>query len=130
MAATIEAGVSKVSGGRLGRTKSFAANPALYKAAWADWANVQDVLSGNKYDDIRTEINSRRRIFRTAPLEAGRKINSWALEAEDAIFKRITYADALAGYLQSNGVTAEQMRNNTVDAQILSRARDYAGGRH
>ena len=127
VAATIEAGASKVSGGRLGRTKSFAANPALYKAAWADWANAQDVLSGNKYDDIRTEINSRRRIFRTAPLEAGRKINSWALEAEDAIFKRITYADALAGYLQSNGVTAEQMRNNTVDAQILSRARDYAG---
>ena len=127
VAATIEAGVSKVSGGRLGRTKSFAANPALYKAAWADWANAQDVLSGNKYEDIRTEINSRRRIFRTAPLEAGRKINSWALEAEDAIFKRITYADALAGYLQSNGVTAEQMRNNTVDAQILSRARDYAG---
>lgn len=127
VAATIEAGVSKVSGGRLGRTKSFAANPALYKAAWADWSNVRDVLSGNKYDDIRTEINSRRRIFRTAPLEAGRKINSWALEAEDTIFKRITYADALAGYLQSNGVTAEQMRNNTVDAQILSRARDYAG---
>lgn len=127
VAATIEAGVSKVSGGRLGRTKSFAANPALYKAAWADWSNVRDVLSGNKYDDIRTEINSRRRIFRTAPLEAGRKINSWALEAEDAIFKRITYSDALAGYLQSNGVTAEQMRNNTVDAQILSRARDYAG---
>lgn len=127
VAATIEAGVSKVSGGRLGRTKSFAANPALYKAAWADWSNVRDVLSGNKYDDIRTEINSLRRIFRTAPLEAGRKINSWALEAEDAIFKRITYADALAGYLQSNGVTAEQMRNNTVDAQILSRARDYAG---
>lgn len=127
VAATIEAGVFKVSGGRLGRTKSFAANPSLYKAAWADWSNVRDVLSGNKYDDIRTEINSRRRIFRTAPLEAGRKINSWALEAEDAIFKRITYADALAGYLQSNGVTAEQMRNNTVDAQILSRARDYAG---
>lgn len=127
VAATIEAGVSKISGGRLGRTKSFAANPALYKAAWADWSNVRDVLSGNKYDDIRTEINSRRRIFRTAPLEAGRKINSWALEAEDAIFKRITYADALAGYLQSNGVTAEQMRNNTVDTQLLSRARDYAG---
>lgn len=127
VAAAIEAGVSKVSGGRLGRTKSFAANPSLYKAAWADWSNVRDVLSGNKYDDIRTEINSRRRIFRTAPLEAGRKINSWALEAEDAIFKRITYADALAGYLQSNGVTAEQMRNNTVDTQLLSRARDYAG---
>ena len=127
VAATIEAGVSKVSGGRLGRTKSFKANPALYKAAVADWENVRGALSGNKYDDIRTEINSRRRIFRTAPLEAGRKINSWALEAEDAIFKRITYADTLAGYLQAHGVTAEQMRNNTVDAQLLIRARDYAG---
>lgn len=127
VAATIEAGVSKVSGGRLERTKSFKANPALYKAAVADWENVRGALSGNKYDDIRTEINSRRRIFRTAPLEAGRKINSWALEAEDAIFKRITYADTLAGYLQAHGVTAEQMRNNTVDAQLLIRARDYAG---
>lgn len=127
VAATIESGVSKASGGRLERTKSFKANPALYKAAVADWENVRGALSGNKYDDIRTEINSRRRIFRTAPLEAGRKINSWALEAEDAIFKRITYADTLAGYLQAHGVTAEQMRNNTVDAQILSRARDYAG---
>lgn len=127
VAATIESGVSKASGGRLERTKSFKANPALYKAAVADWENVRGALSGNKYDDIRTEINSRRRIFRTAPLEAGRKINSWALEAEDAIFKRITYADTLAGYLQAHGVTAEQMRNNTVDAQLLSRARDYAG---
>lgn len=127
VAAAIEAGVSKASGGKLERTKSFTANPALYKAAWADWTNVQDVLSGNKYDDIRSDINSRRRIFKTLPLEAARKGNSWALEAEDAIFKRITYADALAGYLQANGVTAEQMRNNTVDAQILSLARDYAG---
>lgn len=127
VAAAIEAGVSKASGGKLERTKSFTANPALYKAAWADWTNVQDVLSGNKYDDIRSDINSRRRIFKTLPLEAARKGNSWALEAEDAIFKRITYADALAGYLQANGVTAEQMRNNTVDAQLLSRARDYAG---
>ena len=150
VAAAIEAGVSKASGGKLDRTKSFVANPALYKAALADWRNVRDVLSGNKYDDIQTEINSRRTIFKNngtwgtsgkglvpllrkasdtalGGLEAARKFNSWALEAEDAIFKRITYADALAGYLQSNGVTAEQMRNNTVDAQILSRARDYAG---
>lgn len=127
VAAAIEVGVSKASGGKLERTKSFTANPALYKAAWADWTNVQDVLSGNKYDDIRSDINSRRRIFKALPLEAARKGNSWALEAEDAIFKRITYADALVGYLQANGVTAEQMRNNTVDAQLLSRARDYAG---
>lgn len=126
-AAAIEAGVSLASGGRLQRTKSFAANPALYKAAWNDWDNVRNVLSGNKYDDIRSEINSRRRIFRAKPLELARTGNSWLLEFEDTIFKRITYADALAGYLQANGVTAEQMRTNTVDANLMARARDYAG---
>lgn len=126
VAAAIEAGVSAAGGGKLQRTKSFLISPELYRAAWGDWANVRDVLSGNKYDDIRSEINSRRRIFRFAPLEAARTGNSWLLEFEDSIFKRITYADALAGYLQANGVTAEQMRNNTVDAQVMSRARDYA----
>lgn len=125
-AAAIEAGLSK-AGVNIERTKSFAASPDLYKAAWNDWQNVKDVLSGNKYDDVRSEINSRRRVFRTAPLEAARTGNSWALEFEDSIFKRITYADALAGYLQANGVSSEQVKNNTVDAQLMARARDYAG---
>lgn len=127
VAAAIESGVSAASGGKLERTKSFLASPALYRAAWADWSNVRDALSGNKYDDVKSEINSRRRIFRFAPLEATRTTNSWLLEFEDSIFKRITYADALAGYLQANGVTAEQLRSNIVDSQLLSRARDYAG---
>lgn len=126
VAAAIEAGVSR-AGGDIERTKSFASAPELYRAAWNDWTNVKDVLSGNKYDDVRSEINSRRRIFKTAPLEATRTGNSWLLEFEDSIFKRITYADALAGYLQANGVTAEQVRNNTVDANLMARARDYAG---
>lgn len=127
VAAAIESGVSAASGGKLERTKSFLASPALYRAAWADWSNVRDTLSGNKYDDVKSEINSRRRIFRFAPLEATRTTNSWLLEFEDSIFKHITYADALAGYLQANGVTAEQLRSNIVDSQLLSRARDYAG---
>ena len=127
VAAAIEAGISAANGGKLQKTKTALASLDLYKAAWADWANVKDVLSGNKYDDVRSEINSRRRIFRTAPLEYIRTKNSSWLEAEDAIFKKIAYADALAGYLQANGVTAEQVRNNTVDTQIMSSARDYAG---
>ena len=126
VASVIEAGVSR-AGGKIERTKSFAVSPELYRAAWNDWPNVKDVLSGNKYDDVRSEINSRRRIFKTAPLEAARTGNSWLLEVEDSIFKRITYSDALAGYLQANGVTAEQVRNNTVDSNLMARARDYAG---
>ena len=150
VAAAIEAGVSKVSGGKLERTKSFITSPELYKAALDDWENVRDALSGNKYDDIKKEIDSRRTIFKNngtwgtngkgpagllrkasdtalRGLESVRKGNSWLLEMEDVIFKRITYADALAGYLNAHGVTAEQMRNKTVDTQLLSKARDYAG---
>lgn len=110
VAAAIEFSISAASGGKLQRTKSFSASPELYKAAWADWSSVKDVLSGNKYDDVRSEINSRRKIFRTKLLESIRTGNSWLLEAEDSVFKRITYADALAGYLQANGVTADQLR--------------------
>ena len=112
------------------KTKSFAASPSLYKAAWKDWKNVKEVLSGNKYDDIRSEINSRRTIFRSKaarPLELVRRGNSAVLEAEDAIFKRLTYTDALAGYLYANGVTAEQLANGEVNSDLLAKARDYAG---
>ena len=49
------------------------------------------------------------------------------MEAEDAIFKRLTYTDALAGYLYANGVTAEQLANGEVNSDLLAKARDYAG---
>ena len=127
LAAAIEAGVSAASGGQLQRTKSFVAAPELYRAAWNDWANVKDTLSGSKYDDLKSEINSRRRVFQAAPLEAVRKGNSNLLELEDAIFKRVTYTDALAGFLQANGVSAEQLRSGQADSAVLERARAYAG---
>lgn len=127
LAAAIEAGVSAASGGRLQRTKSFAYNPSLYAAAWNDFNNVADVLSGNKYDDVQSVINDNRTIFKFKPLEGLRKGNTNLLGAEDAIFKRITYADSLAGYLAANGVTAEQMKAGTVDPALMSAARDYAG---
>ena len=112
------------------KTKSFVANPDLYRAALSDYKNVKDILSGNKYDDIRSEINSRRTVFGGVlgkPFEAVRTVNSLALEAEDATFKHLTYADALSGYLQSRGVTGEQLRSGNVDSNVLSAARDYAG---
>ena len=129
VAATVETAVHAINP-NFQKTKSFASNPALYRAAWNDWNNVKDVLSGNKYDDIKSEINSRRTIFKgraAKPIEMARKGNSWALEFEDSIFKRITYADSLAGFLQARGVTAQQISNGTVDSALMSQARDYAG---
>lgn len=127
IAAVIESGVSAASGGKLQRTKSFATNPALYAAAWQDFDNVSDVLSGNKYDDVQSIINDNRTIFKTKPLEAPRKFNTNALSVEDMWFKRITYAGALSGYLNANGVTADQLKSGNVDPNLLSAARDYAG---
>ena len=127
IAAVIESGVSAASGGKLQRTKSFATNPALYAAAWQDFDNVSDALSGNKYDDVQSIINDNRTIFKTKPLEALRKANTNALSIEDMWFKRITYAGALSGYLNANGVTAEQLKSGNVDPNLLSAARDYAG---
>lgn len=127
VAAAIEAGVSKATGGKIERTKSFAANPALYRVVWNDWANVRDALSGSKYNDASSQIESRRQVFTLPLLEGARKGNSALLELEDAVFKRLTYTDALAGYLQANGVSAKALSDGEVDTDLLSRARDYAG---
>ena len=127
VAAAIEAGVSAATGGKLERTKSFFYAPALYNAAWADWANVKDTLGGGKYNDLSGQINDQKTIFKNKALETVRKTNSDLLELEDSVFKRITYADALAGFLHANGVTAEQLSAGQVDGALLERARAYAG---
>lgn len=126
VAAAMESGL-EYAGVQLERTKGFGVSPALYRAAWNDYSNAKSVLSGSKYNDAKGQINDRRRVFSNSALETARKGNSAALEFEDAIFKRITYADSLAGYLKANGVTASQLESGTVDSGLLSRARDYAG---
>lgn len=126
VAAAMESGL-EYAGVQMERTKAFGVSPALYRAAWNDYSNVKSVLSGSKYNDAKSQINDRRRVFSNSALETARKGNSAALEFEDAIFKRITYADSLAGYLKANGVTASQLESGTVDPGLLSRARDYAG---
>lgn len=126
VAAAIESGMES-AGVQMERTKYFGVSPSLYRAAWNDYSNVKSVLSGSKYNDAKSQINDRRKIFSNSALEAARKGNSAALEFEDAIFKRITYAGSLTGYLKANGVTASQLESGTVDPGLLSRARDYAG---
>ena len=125
VAAGIETALS-AAGFNVERTKSFAASPSMYRAAWNDFNNVKDSVSGNKYNDFNNQINQRRRIFNNSILEAARKKNGDVLELEDALFKRITYADTLAGYLTANGFTAQQVTDGTVPADVLNRGRDYA----
>lgn len=124
IAAGMEAGLNKL-GMNIERTKSFSASPALYRAAWNDYANAKDILGGSKYNEIKTAIEKNRRIL-PGILESARVMNSAALEAEDAIAKRITYADSLAGYLKANGITADQFINGEADSGIVNKARNYA----
>lgn len=126
IAALIEGGLS-LAGVKMDRTKSFVAAPELYQAAWKDFSNVADSLSGSKYGDVSSEINDRRRIFKAKSLERVRTGNSNLLELEDVVFKRVTYADALAKFLQANGATAQQLSSGQIDTNLLDRARAYAG---
>lgn len=125
IAAAIETSLSK-AGVNIERTKSFVSNPDMYKAAWNDYKNVSDQVSGNRMNDSSSEIESRRRVFNNSALETVRSKNYAALEIEDAVFKKITYADSLAGYLSANGVTAEQLESGNVNQDLLDKAREYA----
>ena len=141
----IEKAVSVVSGGRIERSKSpvltSKAGRALLKEGWSDYNNVADEVSaGKKYSDSamqNQQVEAGRRIFGNTrfqawnktggrALEAARKGNSYALEAEDVWFSKPHYAYAFAQYSKASGITAEQIRNGTVDEVKLARARDYA----
>lgn len=127
----VASGIEKAAaaaGIKLERTKTAVHNKALYEAALKDWPKVADsLLQGSKYNEATGHIEDRRQIFKMPVLETARKKNSELLEIEDAAFKKRTYADALAKYLEANGVTAEQFQTGNVDPALLSRARDYAG---
>ena len=125
VAAGMEAALN-LAGVNVEKTKSFAYNPDLYRAAWQDYDSAKDLMSGNRIDDAGSEIQSRRRVFKNGILESIRTKNYDALEFEDAIFKKITYADTLASYLNANGVTAEQLRSGNVNETLLEKAREYA----
>lgn len=129
-ATSIEAAVSRVSHGKLERTKGAVglgkADRALLSSAWADYANVQDsALSGGKYSDFANAnryIEEGRVIFRNKALEKARKSNTRALDAEDVWFSRPHYAYALAQYCKANHISAEQVATG----KGMDKARAYA----
>lgn len=145
----IEAAVYRLSGGRMERSKAFGKDfGKLAKAAWSDYAKVQETaLGGGKYSDMQNAnkyveegrkifgnlpTNSRYAAVRTAArtwnntvgkaLESFRKFNGKALDAEDVLFSKPHYAFAMAQFCKANGITAEQIRNG----ERLEAARDYA----
>lgn len=126
--AGIESAANAVSGGKVGRTKAILTtkDAGLIKAAWSDYANIREqALGSGKYNDnvnVRQEIEEGRTVFKLKPLEAMRKFNSTALDAEDAWFSKPHYAAALAQFCKANGITAEQV----FGGKGIEAAREYA----
>lgn len=126
--AGIESAANAVSGGKVGRTKAILTtkDAGLIKAAWSDYANIREqALGSGKYNDnvnVRQEIEEGRTVFKLKPLEAMRKFNSTALDAEDAWFSKPHYAAALAQFCKANGITAEQVSGG----KGIEAAREYA----
>lgn len=138
IATGIEAGVSKISGGRLNRSKAIVAGKegkSLRKAAEADFAKIQEVVMGSgKYSEFanaNNRIEEGRIIFQSKipglkqvskGLEKARRANSAALEAEDMWFSKPHYAHAMAQYCKANGITAEMIAKG----EGIEKAREYA----
>lgn len=126
--AGIESAANAVSGGKVGRTKAILTtkDAGLIKAAWSDYANIREqALGSGKYNDnvnVRQEIEEGRTVFKLKPLEAMRKFNGTALDAEDAWFSKPHYAAALAQFCKANGITAEQVSGG----KGIEAAREYA----
>ena len=143
LSALIEAGVSKVSGGKIKRTKAIlnpasAADRALINDALNDYGTVmrnngeiaKRIKNGGKYDSVRSEVEEVRRSWKInhpsnavtkgidkglSGLEYVADFNTKALDAEDAFFGRNAYALSLAAYMKANGLT-----------EITEEARTYA----
>lgn len=59
-------------------------------------------------------------------LEAYRKATNWAMEKGDVIFSREAYTSALAGWMKTHNITAEQWNSGAVDSDTMDKARAYA----
>ena len=131
VATGIEKAVYRLSGGKMQRSKEFVSGKggkALLQAAAQDYAKVADVaMGGGKYSDFANAnkyIEEGRVIFKIVkPLEAARKANSKALDAEDAWFSKPHYAYAMAQYCKANGITAEMIAKG---GDKVVKAREYA----
>lgn len=102
------------------RTRALHTSKAAKQFAKADYANVEAELSGNAYKTEMSEIKQRQKLF-PKPLQKVMDANSWALDAEDQVFKKKSYIDSMGNFLTARGWDV----NNLTEAQ-LNEARQHA----
>jgi hypothetical protein len=123
----IGAGLEKVLVKDGERTKAILTpkDKPLTDFAKTDFATVRKGLMQGGKTGLADAIQAKRKIFDLKPLEWLRKANLAALEAEDAIFLRVAYVDALASYMKANGHTQAYYQTKE-GGQALNHARKYA----
>lgn len=102
------------------RTRALHTSKAAHEFAKADYANVEAELSGNAYKTEMSDIKQRQKLF-PKPLQKVMDANTWALDAEDQVFKKKSYIDSMGNFLTARGWDV----NNLTEAQ-LNEARQHA----
>lgn len=103
------------------KTKSLTISKQAMEFAKKDAVDMKDVLSGESEKSIRDLIMDQRKVYKFEPLNKASQGNSAALEAEDWVFLRWHYQNALAQY-----ITANNLDTTVQNPAWLGRARNYA----
>lgn len=98
------------------RTRAVVSTPAARAFAQADYQEMKDALAGNKYNSDLDEIRRRVQNNALGPLSFLSKANSWALSAEDNLFKRLEYTRSLASYITAHGWDPANMTHSQLQA--------------
>lgn len=136
----VATGIEHLAGRSIDRTRSIFVSKELRNLAKADFENVRSQALGEDKYTIGNEnksafisgVNDRKRVFRTAPMEAYRKATNWAMNNKyfgDEGFSKSAYARALGEYLTANKVTAEQFKDEAwqkKNSKFLDKARQSA----
>lgn len=110
-------------------------NKTLLASCKADFDNIKDFALGErKYgdtvsasDSFARGVQDKRAIFKTKPMEWYRKTTSTFMEKGDVRFSQSAYANALARYLQANGIKGGELSFvEQTNPALLDKARAYA----
>ena len=85
---------------------------------------MKDVITGETKYGEQASIESKKRIFKFAPLENISNLNSNLLEAEDWFFSKSAFINTFQEYLTANGIkTMEDINNNP---EIVEKGKEYS----
>lgn len=107
------------------RTKTFKKATDVVKAFAEDMVEEnRDMLTGNGYTNIQSELKNMRKIYKTKALETLKQANLKALDFEDFVFKKRTFKSTLAEYLTANGIKTE--KDLQENPELIQKGINYA----